>query len=48
MTQRENIIRAIDHLEKAIDTFPDKDDEIRKYNDDLWDIIDELKVLITK
>jgi hypothetical protein len=46
MTQKENIIKAIEHLESAIDTFPDKDDEIREYNRKLEEIIEALKLLL--
>jgi hypothetical protein len=45
MTQGEEITLAIEHLEKAVDIFPDKDDEIRAYNDMLYAIISMLKVL---
>jgi hypothetical protein len=45
MTQIEQINLAIDHLERAVDIFPDKDDEIRAYNDMLYAIISMLKVL---
>jgi ABC-type transporter Mla subunit MlaD len=46
MTQIEEIKEAIIHLEKAIDTFPDKDDEIREYNNKLDRIINELEDII--
>jgi ABC-type transporter Mla subunit MlaD len=44
--QRENILDAIKSLEQAIDTFPDKDDEIRRYNEVLDGMIAMLKILI--
>jgi hypothetical protein len=46
MTQREQLRLAIDHLEKAIDIFPDKDDEIIAYNSMLYAIITMLKTLM--
>jgi prefoldin subunit 5 len=46
MTQKEAIKKAIEFLEKAIDTFPDKDDEIREYNDKLDKMIEELRQFI--
>ena len=45
-TQRENILDAIKSLDQAIDTFSDKDDEIRRYNDVLYGMISMLKILI--
>jgi len=45
-TQRENVLDAIKLLEQAIDTFPDKDDEIRRYNEVLDGMIAMLKILI--
>ena len=38
-TQKEELVLAIEHLEKAVDCFPDKDDEIRAYNEMLYAII---------
>lgn len=46
MTQKENIQEAIKHLDDAIDRFPDKDDEIREYNDFLETVICKLENLI--
>ena len=46
MTQKESIKKAIEYLEKAIDTFPDKDDNIRRANGVLYGIIDMLSILI--
>jgi len=46
MTQKEHIKEAIKHLENAIDTFPDKDDMIRRTNDSLYGMISTLKILI--
>ena len=45
MTQKEEIKEAIKHLDKAIDTFPDKDDEIRAYNNCIDGIISTLKYI---
>lgn len=45
MTQSENIKEAIKYLTNAIDTFPDKDDEIRRYNGALYGMIDMLHIL---
>jgi hypothetical protein len=47
MTQNEEIKEAIKHLDKAIDTFPDKDNEIRAYNDMIDGIIATLKYIIS-
>lgn len=46
MTQNEHIRAAIEHLDKAIDTFPDKDDIIRRYNAVLDGIINQLHLMI--
>jgi ABC-type transporter Mla subunit MlaD len=46
MTQTEEIQEAIKHLDKAIDTFSDKDNEIRAYNDAIDGIICTLKYII--
>jgi hypothetical protein len=46
MTQKEELRLAIDHCEKAVDMFPDKDDDIRAYNDMLYAIITMLKTLM--
>lgn len=46
MTQTEHIQKAIEHLEEAIDTFPDKDDKIRRTNETLDGMIATLKIFI--
>ena len=46
MTQKENLQLAIKYLEAAIDMFPDKDDEIRVYNNILEEIIEKLKLYL--
>lgn len=46
MTHKEHIQEAIKHLDKAIDTFPDKDDKIRRTNDALDGMISTLKIFI--
>ena len=46
MTQIEEIKEAIIHLEKAIDTFSDKDNEIRAYNDSIDGVVCILKYII--
>ena len=46
MTQKEAIKKAIEFLEKAIDTFPDKDDEIRRNNGAIYGMIDMLHIII--
>jgi len=46
MTQKENILLAIENLNNAIDTFPDKDDFIRRQNGALYGMIDMLKIII--
>jgi hypothetical protein len=46
MTQIEEIKEAIKHLDLAIDTFPDKDNEIRAYNDMIDGIVATLKYII--
>lgn len=48
MTQKENIQKAIKHLELAIDTFPDKDDTIRRTNEAIYGIIATLKIFINE
>lgn len=46
MTQKEEIKEAIKHLELALDIFPDKDNEIRCYNDSIDGIINVLLYLV--
>jgi hypothetical protein len=46
MTIREEIREAIKHLELAIDTFPDKDDQIRRENGAIEGMIDMLKIIL--
>lgn len=46
MTQKEHIQEAIKQLYLAIDTFPDKDDEIRRRNEALDGMIATLKIFI--
>ncbi len=46
MTQKDNIKKAIEHLELAVDTFPDKDDTIRRTNEALEGMIATLKLFI--
>lgn len=48
MTQKEHIKIAIEHLDLAIDTFPDKDDEIRRTNDAIDGMISTLKIFINE
>lgn len=46
MTQQEAINKAIEYLEKAIDTFPDKDDEIRRNNEAIYGMIAMLHIIM--
>ena len=46
MTHREHILEAISHLNRAIYTFPDKEDMIRRTNDVLDGIISMLAIII--
>jgi len=46
MTQQEAIREAIKYLEQAIDTFPDKDDQIRRQNGAIEGMIDMLHIII--
>lgn len=46
MTQRENIREAIKYLRLGVDTFPDKDDKIRRNNDAIEGMISMLKIII--
>lgn len=46
MTQKEHIKEAIKELELAIDTFPDKDDKIRRTNEAIYGMIATLKLFI--
>ena len=48
MTQLQNLKKAIEYLEEAMDTFPDKDDSIRDYNDELESLITKVKDLSKK
>lgn len=45
MTQQEALNKAIEYLEEAIDTFPDKDEEIRLYNEALYGMIAMLRII---
>ena len=46
MTIREEMREAIKHLELAIDTFSDKDDQIRRENDAIYGMISMLKIIL--
>ena len=46
MTIRENMKEAIKYLELSIDTFPDKDDIIRRENEAIDGMIAVLKIFI--
>jgi len=46
MTQQEAIREAIKYLKQAIDTFPDKDDQIRRQNGAIEGMIDMLHIII--
>lgn len=46
MTQKEEIKRAIGHLENAIDYFPDKTAKISRENDIIHGMISSLKLMI--
>lgn len=46
LTQKDAIYKAIEYLDMAIDTFPDKDDEIRRHNGALYGIIDILHIML--
>lgn len=48
MTQIEHIKEAIKHLQEAYDTYPDKDDQIRLYNDMLDGMIAMLKITVSE
>lgn len=45
LTLREHVEEAIKHLEQAIDTFPDKTDDIRRDNALIYATIDLLKAI---
>lgn len=46
MTMKNAIIEAIKYLELAIDTYPDKDDQIRRENGAIYGMIDMLHIII--
>ena len=46
MTQKEHVKKAIEELYLSIDTFPDKDDKIRRTNESIYGIIAILKIFI--
>lgn len=46
MKQGDAIREAIKYLELAIDTFPDKDDEIRRTNGAIDGMIDTLHIIL--
>lgn len=46
MKQVDAIREAIRFLEEAIDTFPDKDDKIRRTNGMLYGMIDTLHIIL--
>lgn len=46
MTIKEEMKEAIKHLELAIDTYPDKDDRIRRENDAIYGIISMLHIIL--
>lgn len=48
MPIKDEIKEAIKHLENSIDTFPDKDDMIRRTNGAIYGMIDTLKIIINE
>jgi|GEM_PF-6896607 len=48
MTLLEHLKKAKEELELSIDTFPDKDDEIRQENDIIYIAIDLVDLILKK